>query len=92
MIFLFPAAMTISTSDKATEFLFEYGILKAEKKCDSCGEILVQSDIHNKPSNNYEYFKCKNCKTSASIRNGTILSCKNISFQSWILLAYKFVM
>ena len=32
MIFLFPVAMTISTSDKTTEFLFEYVILRGEKQ------------------------------------------------------------
>ena len=57
MICLFPVAMTISTSDKATEYLLEYGILRGKKQCDSCGETAVKSDVHNKPSNIYIYFK-----------------------------------
>ena len=79
----------IRTPEKQVEFLTKYGVLNTFNTCNTCKTMT--KTIKRRVGTKYYYFECDNCHKQTSIRKGTILYSKGISFRSFLMLAYFFI-
>ena len=80
----------IRTPEQQVEFLQEVRILPTVQFCDKETCMAPCGNLKGRPGTKYFYCECNTCHRQTSIRHGTILLHKGLSFRSFLLLAYFF--
>ena len=80
----------IRTPEQQVEFLQEVRILPTSQYCEKETCMAPSDNLKRRPGTKYFYCECNTCHRQTSIRHGTILLHKGLSFRTFLLLAYFF--
>ena len=79
-----------STAESSLRFLQSRGILKDEMVCNNCSNNMTIQPCSRSKSADLFIWTCKPCRKYTNIRTGSILSNKNLSFKSFLLVIFFF--
>src|SRR5947207_3406165 len=70
--------------EKAARNYFESMRWSKGRYCPHCKSIHTSEVKNERP----QPYRCKDCRKHFSVRTGTVLSCSNVTLQTWLLCAY----
>ena len=82
-------AEQLRTPEAQVAMLQQLRVLPLSRTCPTCS--ITTDSVMRREGTNYFYFWCSGCKSSTSLRKGTMLSNKGIPFRTFFLIGYFFV-
>ena len=82
-------AEQLRTPEDQVARLQQLRVLPVSHTCPTCN--ITTDSVKRREGTKYFYFWCSGCKSSTSIRKGTMLSSKGITFRTFLMIGYFFV-
>ena len=77
-----------ATADSSLKFLQRRGVLKTSMSCSSCNASMNLQPCTQSKSADLFIWYCKPCRKYTNVRTGSVLSGKNLTLKSFLLLIF----